>query len=212
VAINCHRSGAVMRRRSLALCGIGLLLILGLPGRADAHDLPDDLDVRLVVKPEASGLHVIARVPLALLEGVGLPKRGADLLNLARIDQALERAALAIARTFVFFENGERLTPDKATWRISLPSAPPFSSFDDARAQVMVPPLPPETDVVWNDGWFDVYLLYPAAKQSSVFELAPRLPGVGEMVSLHVDFVPPQGSAVRHDVAAGTRILTLGVG
>lgn len=75
-------------RRVLPVCRFVVLLLFLLPLSVDiaAHDLPDDLKVRLMVKPEDGHLHVIARVPLALLEGVALPKRGADLLDLANVD------------------------------------------------------------------------------------------------------------------------------
>lgn len=124
----------------------------------------------------------------------------------------MQRATLAVARTFVFFEDHERLSPEQATWRISLSSAPPFRSFDDARAHLERPPLAPGTDVVWNDGWFDVYMLYPIDDALSAIDLAPQLHGLGHVVKLHVHFAPLEGRAVWREVAPDEAITTLGSG
>ena len=54
-----------------------LLLLLGAGARA--HDIPGELLLRAYLKPEGERLHFVVRVPLALLQGIGFPKRGPGL-------------------------------------------------------------------------------------------------------------------------------------
>ncbi len=75
---------------SRACAGAALALILGLgSGSAPAHDIPNEIVVQTFVKPEGARLHVLVRLPLVMVERIGLPKRGPGYLDLAAIDHLL---------------------------------------------------------------------------------------------------------------------------
>ena len=183
-----------------------LLLLLGLLAGwpailpAQAHDLPDEINVQMFAKPEGERLHVLARVPLALLEGVALPKRGAGYLDLPRLDEGLERAAMAVARSFLFLEDGVRLAPARAAWRISQPSEEAFGSFEEARAHVLGPSLPDNANVFWNQGYYDVYLEYPVSSAAGEFALETQVRGLGGILKLSVEYLPPDAPARLYDL------------
>jgi hypothetical protein len=187
------------------VAGLVLPLLIGSLAIAPAqgHDLPDEIPVRMFAKPEGDRLHVITRVPLALLEGMALTKRGPGFLDLPRLGDGLERSAVAVARTFVLFEDGARLTPEKAAWRISQPSEDAFGSFDEAQAHVLGPALPDDANVFWNQGYYDVYLQYPIASTDGDFALETQVRGLGGVLKLFVDYLPTAGPARTYEIHGG---------
>jgi len=179
----------------------------------EAHDFPDEVRVRAFVKPEGEILQFLARLPLEMLLNINLPKRGPGYLDLEQVGEGMSRAASAVARDFVLHENGARLVPDGAAMQISLPSEDAFSSYEQARAHIAGPPLPPTTNVFWNQGYFDVHLSYPMASASSDFALDMRFGGgLGDRVKLVVDFLPPDGEARTFQVHGGHGWLELDPG
>jgi hypothetical protein len=125
-----------------------------------AHDMPSDVLVQMFVRPAARELHVLVRLPLISLLNINLPKRGEDFLDLAALEPALRDAATATSDSVDFFENGNRLTnPRVAAVRVSLPSDASFKSYESAVAHLQDAPLPVETNIVWNQGFFDALLV-----------------------------------------------------
>jgi hypothetical protein len=196
---------------ALALAGIfGAVL---LPASLAAHDFPNEVRVRGFVKPEKEHLNFLVRLPLEMLLNINLPKRGPGYLDLERVDEGMTRAVGAVTRDFVLHENGARLVPDHAAMRISLPSEEASGSYEQARAHIAGPPLPPTTNVFWNQGYFDVHLRYPIGSADSDFALDMRFGcGLGDRVNLIVDFLPADGGARTYQVHGGHGWLELDPG
>jgi HupE / UreJ protein len=195
-----HPSGA--KRASLLL--FALLLSLGLSAGVRAHDIPGELLLRAYLKPEGETLHFVVRVPLALLQGIGFPKRGPGFLELGQLGDSLTRAAQAVARELTVYRDGVRLTPDRAVMRISQPSEDAFGSFEQARNHIAGPPLPETTDVFWNQGYFDVHLKYPIPPGEADFALDMRAaPGLAGSLRVIIDFLPPDGPGRTYEVHGG---------
>jgi hypothetical protein len=195
------------RDRKSRLAPLLLLACLILPalGRpVPAHDLPGELLITGFIQPEGERLALLLRIPLALFEGVGLPKRGPGYLDLAHIEEALDRSALAVARAFVLHEDGERIAPERARVQVAQPSNQSFASFEEARAHILGPPLPEQTNVFWNQGWLDVYLDYAIRSEDSSFALDIRAaPGLAGLLKLQLEFLPPDGPARFFEVHGG---------
>jgi HupE / UreJ protein len=187
---------------------LALLLLLGVGARA--HDIPGELLLRAYLKPEGETLHFVVRVPLALLQGIGFPKRGPGFLELGDLGDSLTRAAQAVARELVLYRDGVRLTPDRAAMRISQPSEAAFGSFEQARDHIAGPALPETTDVFWNQGYFDVHLKYPIPPGEADFALDMRAaPGLAGSLRLIIDFLPPDGPGHTYQVHGGQGWLEL---
>jgi hypothetical protein len=197
-------SGA--RRAGLLL----LALLLFLSASARAHDIPGELLLRAYLKPEGETLHFVVRVPLALLQGIGFPKRGPGFLELGELGDSSTRAAQAVARELTLYRDGVRLTPDRAATRISQPSENAFGSFEQARDHIAGAPLPATTDVFWNQGCFDVHLKYPIPPGEADFALDMRAaPGLAGSLRLVIDFLPPDGPGHTYQVHGGQGWLEL---
>lgn len=200
-----HQGGGAVHPSGLARAGLVLFaLVLFLGTAARGHDIPSDLLLRAYVKPEGETLHFVVRVPLALLQGIGFPKRGPGFLELGKLDDSLIRAAQAVARELTLYRDGVRLTPDRAAMRISQPSEDAFGSFEQARDHIAGPPLPETTDVFWNQGYFDLHLKYPIPPGDADYALDISVaPGLAGSLQLVVDYLPPDGPAQTYHAHGG---------
>ena len=64
-----------------------------------AHDIPADVLVQMLVKPEGNRLRVLVRVPLGSMRDVDFPQRGPPgYLDLARVRPLLRGRRDAVAR------------------------------------------------------------------------------------------------------------------
>jgi len=172
---------------------IALFAALAFPCNAVANgaDLPAEVVLQGFAKVEDGRLRLLVRMPLDLLAGFGLPKRGPGYLDLARIDDRLKQAAAAAGRQIELREDGILLAPTTRQARVSPLSDRSFGSHASAAAHVRGPRLPDSTDLFWNQGFFDAELEY--ASRSSAPNLSIRVnvaPELGRRLRLQLEFLP----------------------
>lgn len=178
------------------------MVILALP--AAAHDIPNEMRMHAWAKPDGARLHVVVRVPLALLLNLNLPKRGVGYLELSQLDEGLRTAVAAVDKDLEFFEDGRRLPLVGGQGRISLPSDRSFESYTTALASIHGPSLPEGTDVFWNQGYFDAHLDYPIRSAEAGFSVDFHVsPGLGERLKLDVRFLSSSGIVRAYELATG---------
>ena len=201
-----------LRANGMAAAFFAILLAFALlPKAVVAHDIPAQTILHGFVKPDGDRLHVIVRIPLDPVAEHGVPKWGPGYLDLARIDDKLRKTAEIVAREFVFFEDGVQLTPEgAAATRISEPSDPSFETFETARDKILGPPLPQDTRVFWNQGYFDAYLQYPIRSEESGFSIDMRLsPGLGDRLKMVLRYITPEGTTRAFEFHAGAGVIAL---
>jgi hypothetical protein len=183
---------SLMRRVTFSLIAA---LIVVVPLRAAAHDIPTDVRVSAFVKPDGQRLNLLIRVPLKAMREVDYPRRGAGLLDLARADAALRNAAtLWIADNIDLYEGDRRLTyPRIVDARVSLESDKSFASYEQALAHVTGPRLPDKMELYWEQGLLDVLFDYPIGSDGSDFSIRPRLERLGLRTNIVLRFLPPAG-------------------
>lgn len=201
------RWGAIIFRKVIAFV---LFVVAACAMPAMAHDIPGEMRVHAFVKPEGDRLHVLVRIPLALLLNVDLPKQGPGYLALSQIDPGIARAIEATDKGIGLFENGQRLSMARGEGRISLPSDRSFDSFDNARTLMRGPKLPDNTYVFWNQGYFDAYLEYPieASQSSFVFDFNIA-PGMGERLKVDLRYISREGVVRAYEFSAGSGAIAL---
>jgi hypothetical protein len=139
-----------------------------------------------------------------LLESIALPKRGPGYLDLARIEGSVERIVKAVTQGLVLYENGAPLGLPKFHTRFSQPSEDAFGTFDSAWTHVTGPALPAQSNVFWNQGYFDIALEYPIASKDSHFAVEVLFgSGLSGRLKLFVQFLPPGGEARAYQVHGG---------
>jgi len=183
----------LVNTHTIVLCVAALILVL--PSRTSAHDIPNDVTVNAFVRPDGQRLHLLIRVPLKAMRDVDYPRRGAGFLDLALADAALRNAAtLWIADSVELYENDGRLgLPRVAAARVSLESDKSFASYEQALAHVAGPRLPNSMELYWEQGLLDVLFEYPIGSDRSDFSIRPRLERLGLRTTVVLRFLPAAG-------------------
>lgn len=188
-ACNTPRQRGVLWRLATVLV---VLLVWALP--APAHDMPSEMRAHVFAKVDGERLHVMLRLPLALLMNIDLPKQGPGYLALAQIDEGLARAVGAADKDIVWFANKRRLMLARSTARISPPSDASFGNFDSASALVHGPRLPDTAYVFWNQGYFDAHLEYGIDSADVALAIDFRVaPALRDRLRVDLRYVLPDG-------------------
>jgi hypothetical protein len=184
-------------RRQLAWL-LAALFLWCLPGlSASAHEVPVSAALQMFVKPEGQVLRVLVRVPLSTYADAEYPRRsGSRSVDLARVDFSLRAAAtLMLVNNLGLYEDQRRLPkPEIAAARLSFPSDRSFVNYDSALAHVTGPPLPPETDILWEQAKLDVLLEYPIQSERADFSLRADFDRLALHTLTALEFIAPDGA------------------
>ena len=185
-------------------------LLVGVVAPSVGHDVPGALRVHAFVRPEGDRVRVLVRVPLDLLLNIDLPKRGNGYLELSQVDRAFPRAIAALAKDLEFLEDGKPLKPTHGQARISLPSDKSFQSYEQALASIRGPPMPPATDVFWNQGYFDALLEYSIRSGNSNLGVDFHVSrGLADRLKLDLRYVMRDGEVRAFEFATGSGRIAL---
>ena len=152
--------------------------------------------VQIYVHPDGQRLRILIRAPLESMRDVIWPLRGPGYLDIARLgSHPADAARLWIASYLTLYEDGRQLPrASVAAARISLPSDRAFVAYDSALAHITGQPLPPETEIVWNQAWLDALLEVPIADPASRFSIDPELAHLGVETLSVLHFVAVDGT------------------
>jgi hypothetical protein len=177
------------------LSRFSVALLLPLAATAFAHDIPADVTVQALLKPQGDRLNLLVRLPLRAIRDVNFPDRGQGFLDLDQVDALLPDAATLWISDFIeMYEGDTRLPkPRVAATRIALMSDRSFLTYEDALRHLTGPKLPSNTDVFWNQTMLDVWFEYPIHSDQAYFSIRPRLARLGLRVTTALRFLPPSG-------------------
>jgi hypothetical protein len=189
------RSRAYNVRRSFQATLVAVVSMLAAARLAAAHDIPSDVTVQMLIRPEGQHLQALLRVPLAAMRDVDFPLTPEGYLDVDQLALQLPGVAHVWLSDFLHVEeNGEALPRGRvAATRISLPSDRSFTSFPAAMRLVTSPELPNDAHVFWNQVNFDVLLEYPIHSARSAFAIDPRFQHLAARVVTVVRFLAPGG-------------------
>jgi hypothetical protein len=162
---------------------------------AFAHNIPVGATVQMFVKPQGHTLRVLVRVPLTTYADAEYPRRAGDFVDLAKVDPSLRAAATVILLEALTMYEGDRQLPNPQIFaaRMSLDSDNSFASYDKALSHVVGSPLPPETNMFWEQGKLDVLFEYPIGTEKSYISMRAAF----DRLALHevttVQFLQPDG-------------------
>lgn len=172
---------------------------------ANGADLPPEIILQAFARQEGDRIHLVVRIPLVLFSTFGFPKRGPGYLDLARMDDKLQEAAAATGRQISFAEGDVPLAASAVKARVSVLSDRSFGSYDSAIAHLQSPPLAGDTDLFWNQGFFDVQLDYQTRSASPSLSLRINVaPELGSRLKFRLQFVPADGSVRTFELPGGT--------
>lgn len=192
---------------ALAALGAGLPA----PPAANAHEIPSDVTIRIIVRAEAGRVALAVRAPLEAMQDMTFPTTGPGYLDLARADAVLRDAALRwLANDIDVYADGARLdAPRLVAVRASIPSDRSFSDFASARAHLLGARLPDRTELIWQQGLLDALFEVPLESADAALELHPRLARLGLAVTTVVRFEAPNGATRMYQLDGETERLAL---
>jgi hypothetical protein len=160
-----------------------------------AHDIPGKATVLVYVKPEATRLLVLARVPMDAMNEIQFPVRGPGFLDFSRADAALNEAAqLYLGSSFQFYADGVALPNGEILkTRVALPGDKSFVEFTSAKQLIDSPRLPDTEDLYWKQGQLDVLIAYPLATPNAKFAVDPKLERIAMDTHTVMRFLPVTG-------------------
>lgn len=181
---------------ALTLRIVGLLTLFLYSSLSSAHEIPSRVTVYAFVKPEGNVLTALLRVPMEAFSEISFPLRGPGFLQFSEADFALNDAAqVYVTESIQFFENGELLVDKELeATRVSLPSNRSFTSFDEAVANIMSPPLEDGVNLFWRQGVLDVLVTYKIESEASEFSINPELGTLANETTTVLKFLVPSGA------------------
>lgn len=190
-----------------------MLLLLAAPSPS-AHEIPNEVTIYTFLKPEGQRLTFLVRAPARALRDIEVPRKEGvyqGYIDLTRAERAFHDAATMWIADFVkLYEEDRQLPyPEVSAVRASLPSDRAFESYDQALASLNGPPLPPETNLVWEESLLDVAFSFPIESEHSRFSISPGLTRLGERVNVVLRFLPPGGAERAFDVHGDPGIVRL---
>ncbi|HEY3739255.1 MAG TPA: hypothetical protein VGL53_05400, partial [Bryobacteraceae bacterium] len=160
-----------------------------------AHDIPSDVTVQLILKPDSGRLHLLARVPLQAMRDIQFPEQERGFLDFDRSEAVFADAAQLWISNAIDLYEGDRLLarPRVIAARASLESDRSFSSYDSAIAHLHGPKLGNDVRVAWNQVLLDVEFEYEIRSAASAFSIDPKLARLGLRVVTVLRWLPRPG-------------------
>jgi len=182
---------------SRAICGgLFIAILLFLPARLTAHDIPADATVHVFIKPDGNRLNVLVRMQMVSIHEIDWPVHKEDgTLDLSRIEPSLRDAATKwIGNRMDVYESDARIdSPKLAAVRLSLEGDASFGRYEDALAQLYGPPLGSGTKLLPTQGVLDALFEYPIQSDRSRFSFHPQFDRFGLRVLTVLRVLEPDG-------------------
>lgn len=198
--------------RQILLTALSLPWLALVPGPAvRAHEIPSDVTVRIIVRPDPGGLQVLVRVPLEAMQDFDFPTNGPGFLDVERAEGMLADAAVRwLGADIRLFENGDALPELRlARARASIPSDRSFGDFDSASAHMFGEPLRSDTQLVWRQTLLDAWFVVPISSVDGDFSILPDLDRLGLATTIVTRFEPPTGPARTYQLTGEPRLIEL---
>ena len=177
------------------------------PSRVDANgsDVPSEIVLQGFLKQEGNRARLLVRVPLILLQTAALPRRGPGYLDLAHIDEKLSEVAQSAGRQIEINDDGSPLIPMVRASRVSPLSDRSFATYETALALLDGPKLPVDTELFWNQGYFDAALEYPLRTPDAHLSIRSNVaPELERRVKLRLIFLPAGAPPRNYEMQSGS--------
>ena len=195
------------RRRSAVL----VAALTFFASHAFAHNIPVGATVQMFVKPQGHALQVLVRVPLTTYTDAEYPRRAGDYVDLAKVDPSLRAAATVVLLETLKMYEGDRQLPNPriVSVRMSLDSDHSFASYDKALTHVIGSPLPPETNMFWEQGKLDVLFEYPIQTEKSYISMHAAFDRLAQHEITTVQFLQPDGVSRAYELQGDAGLVRL---
>ena len=165
-------------------------ILLTVSSLASAHEVPTEVVIQSMLKPQGNELQFLVRVPLEAMRDVTFPETGPGYLVISEADETIRDAAtIWIAQEVALYENDRLLdewTIDAV--RLALPSNRSFDDFDEALRNIRSARLSDDENLPRDQALLDVLISYPISSASSDFAIAPEFARLGLQTTTVIRF------------------------
>jgi hypothetical protein len=192
-------------------CAVLVAALTSFASCAIAHNIPVSAMVQMFVKPQGNTLQVLARVPLTTYTDADYPRRAGDYVDLGKVDPSLRAAATVVLLEALTLFEGDRQLPNPriVSVRMSLDSDNSFASYDTALTHITGSPLPPETNMFWEQGKLDVLLEYPIQTEKSYFSMHAAFDRLAQHEITTVQYLQPDGGSRAYELQGDAGLVRL---
>jgi len=155
-----------------------------------AHEIPNDVQVKSFLKQDEQSLTLFIRVPLSSMKEVEFPLLNNLYLDIPRIKPALLQAAeLWFVDNLKIVQGQQSLNPVSVrSARISLPSDRSFVNYEQALLHVRSENWDLPSQLVWNQQYLDLELQVNAKNDNSNIEIDFGLERLAQRVAIDLRF------------------------
>lgn len=206
-----HMKFYLSQKRALCLTALLVLIYLLTPGPISAHEIPERVQLKILLHENGENLDLLVRVPLEAMRDVDFSLRGPGYLNFSQSMPLIREAInLWVLDEIKVYQGPTRLNPvGEESIRISLPSDRSFETYATAVKQFDLPPLADDTILFWRQAYINVRVNYLLSNAETAFNLQPNLSGLGQLTSSMVIFTDRNQSEYQYDYVGSPGLLAL---
>ena len=209
-----HMKFYLPRKRPACLTALLFLTYLLTMGSVSAHEIPEQVQLKILMHENGQTLNLLVRVPLEAMRDVDFSLRGPGYLNFSQSMPLIQDAInLWVLDEIKVYQGSTRLKPiGEESVRIALPSDRSFETYTTAIEQFGLPPMSDDTVLFWRQAYINVHVKYLLSNSETSFNLEPNLSGLGQQTSSVVTFTDRNHSEYHYDYIGNPGLLSLNPG
>lgn len=178
------------------------------------HEIPERVQVKLLIHEDGQVLNLFIRVPLEAMRDVDFSLRGPGYLNFSESLPLIRDAVnLWVLEEIDVFQGALQLSPiKKERVRISLPSSKAFDNYVAAMAHFESLPLSDDVVLYWRQAYVDVQITYSLLSEDALFSIKPGYSGLGQRTVSALKFTGRDGAEYQYDFIGDPGLLNLNPG
>ena len=155
-----------------------------------SHEIPNDVVVRTIIKPDEDKINLLIRVPLEAMRDMNFPTTGPGYLELEKMPElTMDAAEIWLGNFIDVYEEKNKIKEWQIEkTRISLPSDRSFGQYNTAYNSMFSPSLN-NTLIHYRQALLDVLITYPIESASSKFSADINFGGLGINTTTIMTFV-----------------------
>ena len=155
-----------------------------------SHEIPNDVVVRTIIKPDEDKINLLIRVPLEAMRDINFPTTGPGYLELEKMPElTMDAAEIWLGNFIDVYEEKNKIKEWQIEkTRISLPSDRSFGQYNTAYNSMFSPSLN-NTLIHYRQALLDVLITYPIESVSSKFSADINFGGLGINTTTIMTFV-----------------------
>ncbi|MFT7687321.1 MAG: hypothetical protein ACI9FB_002673 [Candidatus Azotimanducaceae bacterium] len=146
-----------------------------------AHEIPERVQIKLLIQESENDLQVFIRVPLEAMRDYDFVTSNEGYLDITASQNMIREAAkLWVLDEFKLYQSDQALESTVEKIRVSLPTNKAFRNVNDVNIHFDSTLLPDTTILFWQQALVDIRLSYKRLNVEPRYSITPQLAGLGQ--------------------------------